>query len=225
MHSSFLLRFASHSRIHPFSFLNRFSISTIEGVWLGTFCRQKTNQGSSGDNRRGGNKKKNGQKKSNMVCDGGGWLRSEKQRTSFLLVIQDEIVKSPKKNEVNAIENGGDGGDGDDTKNTTIKLKKTISNDKKSNSGSSRKALKAIGNGNDTVASYSTSRAIVVKPMSNSNIRKLSSKVSPKTSTTTTTTKSSSNTTTNNDTKKVIKRASRSGSSMLSSDDRIESWD
>jgi hypothetical protein len=186
---------------------------TIEGVWLGTFCRQKTKQGSSGDNGSGGSIKKNGQTKSNMVCDGGGWLRSEKQRTSFLLVIQDEILKSPTKNEVKAIENGV--GVGDDTNNTITRLKK-------SNSGGNRKALKAIGNGNDTVASYSTSRAIVVKPMSYSNIRKLSSKPSSKT---TTTTKSSSNTKNNNDIKKVIRRASRSGSSMLSSDDRIESWD
>ena len=103
-----------------------------------------------------------------MVCDGGGWLRSNKQRTSFLLVVQDEIVKTPpKKKNVKAIE------DDPAKKNKKLMRNNSIT--------SIRKALKPIGNhksrGNDSVVTEVSSRALIVKPVPKS-IRKVSPKVS-----------------------------------------------
>lgn len=53
------------------------------GLWVGAFVRKKKPDTTTRKS------------KSNFVCDGGGWMRSEKQRTSFLLVVQDEVIKQP----------------------------------------------------------------------------------------------------------------------------------
>lgn len=66
------------------------------GCWAGTFCRQlvpKEKRSLLGISTTTNNTD-DVKPKSHCVCDGGGWLRSNQQRSSFQVVVHDEVIKA-----------------------------------------------------------------------------------------------------------------------------------
>jgi hypothetical protein len=62
------------------------------GLWSGCFCAQVKSTTTRNQNGKGGNPGR-----SHLHMDGGGWFKTHKQRTTFLVVVQDEVVKGQTK--------------------------------------------------------------------------------------------------------------------------------